>query len=140
MPLLRGPINARPPAGAAPRSGGRRRKRAGLELLLRNPLFFLIFAVRVSQKFCRATEDMDVTLRRLAQNFYVVRRSLVPFCVVARRIRRRVGVDEQTKQIQDLYSMGLPLLDTRRIFSPPLWKLFNSYSRKELPQKEWPVW
>ena len=55
MPLLRGPINARPPAGAAPRSGGRRRKRAGLELLLRNPLFFLIFAVRVSQKFCRAT-------------------------------------------------------------------------------------
>ena len=26
-----------------------------LELLLRNPLFFLIFAVRVSQKFCRAT-------------------------------------------------------------------------------------
>lgn len=55
MPLLRGPINARPPAGAAPHSWGRRRKRAGLELLLRNPLFFLIFAVRVSQKFCRAT-------------------------------------------------------------------------------------
>lgn len=55
MPLLRGPYNARPPAGAAPHSGGRRRKRAGLELLLRNPLFFLIFAVRVSQKFCRAT-------------------------------------------------------------------------------------
>ena len=90
--------------------------------------------------FSQSYEDMDVTLRRLAQNFYVVRRSLVPFCVVARRIRRRVGVDEQTKQIQDLYSMGLPLLDTRRIFSPPLWKLFNSYSRKELPQKEWPVW
>lgn len=44
--LLRGPL---------PHSGGRRRKRAGLELLLRNPLFFLIFAVRVSQKFCRAT-------------------------------------------------------------------------------------
>lgn len=57
MPLLRGPYNARPPAGAAPHSGGRRRKRAGLELLLRNPLFFLIFAVRVSQKFCRATID-----------------------------------------------------------------------------------
>ena len=90
--------------------------------------------------FSQSYEEMDVTLRRLAQNFYVVRRSLVPCCVVARRIRRRVGVDEQTKQIQDLYSMGLPLLDTRRIFSPPLWKLFNSYSRKELPQKEWPVW
>lgn len=59
MPLLRGPYNARPPAGAAPHSGGRRRKRAGLELLLRNPLFFLIFAVRVSQKFCRATDKIS---------------------------------------------------------------------------------
>mgnify|MGYP001045502811 CR=1 FL=1 len=90
--------------------------------------------------FSQSYEDMDVTLRRLAQNFYVVRRSLVPFCVVARRIRRRVGVDEQTKQIQDLYAMGMPLLDTKRIFSPPLWKLFNSYSRKDLPRKDWPVW
>lgn len=90
--------------------------------------------------FSQSYEDMDVTLRRLAQNFYVVRRSLVPFCIVARRIRRRVGVDEQTKQITDLYAMGFPVFDTKRIFSPPLWKLFNSYSRKELPQKEWPVW
>lgn len=90
--------------------------------------------------FSQSYEDMDVTLRRLAQNFYVVRRSLVPFCIVARRIRRKVGVDEQTKQIADLYAMGLPVLDTKRIFSPPLWKLFNSYSRKELPKKEWEQW
>ena len=90
--------------------------------------------------FSQSYEDMDVTLRRLAQNFYVVRRSLVPFCIVARRICRRVGVDEQTKQITDLYAMGLPVLDTKRIFCPPLWKLFNSYSRKELPQKEWEKW
>lgn len=90
--------------------------------------------------FSQSFDDMDVTLRRLAQNFYVVRKSLIPFCVVSRRIRRKVGVDEQTKQIADLYAMGLPVLDTKRIFSPPLWKLFNSYSRKELPQKEWPVW
>lgn len=90
--------------------------------------------------FSQSFEDMDVTLRRLAQNFYVVRKSLVPFCVVARRIRRKVGVDQQTHQITDLYSMGLPVLDTKRIFSPPLWKLFNSYSRKELPDKDWPVW
>lgn len=90
--------------------------------------------------FSQSYEDMDVTLRRLAQNFYVVRRSLVPFCVVARRIRRKVGVDEHTKQIMDLYAMGVPIIDTRRIFAPSLWKLFNSYSRKELPRKDWPVW
>ena len=90
--------------------------------------------------FSQSYEDMDITLRRLAQNFYVVRKSLVPFCVVARRIRRKVGVDENTKQIADLYAMGLAILDTKRIFSPPLWKLFNSFSRKELEHKEWEVW
>lgn len=90
--------------------------------------------------FSQSFDDMDVTLRRLAQNFYVVRKSLVPFCVVARRIRRKVGVDDTTKQIADLYSMGLPILDTKRIFSPPLWKMFNSYSRKELPHKDFPMW
>lgn len=90
--------------------------------------------------FSQSYEDMDVTLRRLAQNFYVVRRSLVPFCVVARKIRRKVGVDEHTKQIMDLYAMGVPIIDTKRIFAPSLWKLFNSYSRKELPRKDWPVW
>lgn len=90
--------------------------------------------------FSQSYDDMDITLRRLAQNFYVVRKSLIPFCVVARRIRRKIGVDENTKQIADLYSMGLPVLDTQRIFSPPLWRLFNSYSRKELPRKDWETW
>lgn len=90
--------------------------------------------------FSQSYDDMDITLRRLAQNFYVVRKSLVPFCVVARRIRRKVGVDSNTKQIADLYSMGTPVFDTKRIFSPPLWKLFNSYSCKQLPKKEWEVW
>lgn len=90
--------------------------------------------------FSQSYEDMDVTLRRLAQNFYVVRKSLVPFCVTCRLIRRKIGVDDTTHQIADLYSMGVPVLDTRRIFSPPLWKLFNSYSRRELPEKEWEVY
>lgn len=90
--------------------------------------------------FSQSYEDMDVTLRRLAQNFYVVRRSLVPFCVTCRLIRRKVGVDDTTHQIADLYSMGLPVLDTRRIFCPPLWRMFNSYSRKELPGKAWAKW
>lgn len=90
--------------------------------------------------FSQSYEDMDVTLRRLAQHFYVVKKSLVPFCVTCRLIRRKVGVDDMTHQIADLYSMGVPLLDTRRIFCPSLWKMFNSYSRKELPEKEWEKW
>ena len=90
--------------------------------------------------FSQSYEDMDVTLRRLAQNYYVVRKSLIPFCVVRRKIRRKIGVDEKTHQIMDLYSMGLPILDTKHVFSPALWKLFNSYSHKKLPEKTWETW
>ena len=90
--------------------------------------------------FSQSYEDMDVTLRRLAQNFYVVKKSLIPGCVVRRRIRRKIGVDDTTHQIMDLYKMGMPILDTKRIWAPSLWKMFNSYSRKELPHKDFPVW
>lgn len=90
--------------------------------------------------FSQSYEDMDVTLRRLAQNYFVVKKSALPFFVVCRRIKRRVGIDENTHQISDQYLFDLPVLGTRWIFSPPLWKLFNSYSRKQLKEKEWELW
>lgn len=90
--------------------------------------------------FSQSHEDMDVTLRRLAQNFYVVRKSLIPNFIVIRRIRRKVGIDDNTHQIVDAYSFGVPVLDTKRIYSPPLWKMFNTYDRKELPAKDWHLW
>lgn len=90
--------------------------------------------------FSQSFEDMDVTLRRLAQNFYVVRKSLLPFFVTTKRIRRRVGIDEHTHQLCDCYAFGLPVLDTKWIFCPPLWKMFNSYDIEVLPGKEWIPW
>jgi len=90
--------------------------------------------------FSQSHEDMDVTLRRLAQNFFVVKKSLIPFFIVIRRIRRKVGIDENTHQIVDAYSFGLPIIDTQRVFCPPLWKLFNTYEHDPLPEKKWDVW
>lgn len=90
--------------------------------------------------FSQSHEDMDVTLRRLAQNFYVVRKSLIPFFICIRRIRRKVGIDENTHQIVDAYSFGLPVFDTKRVFCPPLWKMFNTYEHDDLPEKDWELW
>lgn len=90
--------------------------------------------------FSQSHEDMDVTLRRLAQNFYVVKKSILPWFVVIKRIRRKVGIDNNTHQIVDAYSFGVPILDTKHIFCPPLWKMFNSYDHKDLPEKEWQSW
>lgn len=90
--------------------------------------------------FSQSHEDMDVTLRRLAQNFYVVKKSILPWFVVIKRIRRKVGIDNNTHQIVDAYSFGVPVLDTKRIFCPPLWKMFNTYDHKDLPEKDWQSW
>lgn len=90
--------------------------------------------------FSQSYEDMDITLRRLAQNYFVVKKSLLPFFIVCTKIRRKVGIDEMTHQIIDKYYFGLPVLGSKWVFSPPLWKLFNSYSRKELPPKQWEKW
>ena len=90
--------------------------------------------------FSQSYEDMDITLRRLAQNYFVVKKSLIPGFIVVKKIRRKVGIDDNTHQIIDKYYFGFPVLDTKWIYSRPLWKLFNSFSRKELPEKNWPIW
>ena len=90
--------------------------------------------------FSQSYEDMDITLRRLAQNYFVVKKSIFPYFIVCKRIKRKVGIDDNTHQIIDKYYFGLPVLSSKWVFAPPLWKLFNSFSRKELPEKDWPVW
>lgn len=89
--------------------------------------------------FSQSHEDFDVTLRRLAQAYYVVTKSLIPWFVTIRAIGRRVGIDENTKQIIDEYYWK-PFFCTRRIFSPTLWKMFNTKSHKPLPAKIWEKW
>ena len=90
--------------------------------------------------FSQSYEDMDITLRRLAQNYYVVKKSLLPKFIVVKRIRRKIGIDEHTHQIIDKFYFGLPVIDSKWVFSPPLWKMFNSFSRKELDPKDWRTW
>jgi len=90
--------------------------------------------------FSQSHEDMEVTLRRLAQNFFVVKKSLIPFFIVTKRIKRKVGIDEMTHKISDMYNFGFPVLDSKWTFCPPLWKMFDSYEYPPLPEKEWKVW
>jgi hypothetical protein len=88
--------------------------------------------------FSQGYDEMDKKLRILAQRLYVVKKSLIPFLIVRKSIKKRVGIDEMSKQIIDEYFF-VPL-GFKYIFAPSLWKMFNTYSRKELPQKEWSVW
>jgi len=88
--------------------------------------------------FSQSYDDMDITLRRLAQRYYVVKRSIIPFVVLRKTIGRKVGINETTHDIQDQYFFKP--LGTKRYFAPRYWKYFNTYSHKTLPIKEWGKW
>lgn len=82
--------------------------------------------------------DMDIKIRKLARHIYLIRQSVIPYFVERKEIGRRVGIDDMTHQIVDEYywkPFGVKL-----IFCPPLWKLFNTYARKSLPEKDWTKW
>lgn len=86
--------------------------------------------------FSQGWDDVDKVLRVLAQRLYVVTKiPLLPWFVQRRTIGKRIGIDENTKQIIDEY-YWVPF-SRKIIFCPPLWKTFNTKSRKTLPDKEW---
>ena len=88
--------------------------------------------------FSQGYDDMDKKLRTLAQRYYVVSRSVFPFLVTRRRIAKKVGINDMTKDICDEYFF-VPF-SRKWIFCPPLWKMFNTCSREEFPEKVWEKW
>jgi hypothetical protein len=80
---------------------------------------------------------MDLKIRNLAANLYIVGKSWIPFFIYRKEISKSIGINEE-KQIIDAYNF-VPF-SSKRIFAPSVWKMFNSYSRKELKEKEWEIW
>ena len=79
--------------------------------------------------------DVDIKLRNLSKRYYLVSKSFIPFCIKRKLISKKIGIDRMTKQMIDEYYF--PLFGTRLIFIPKLWKMFDSYDFKELPEKNW---
>lgn len=104
-------------------------------------------------------EDMDITLRRLADRLYYIRK-FGPFTLI-RRVYKHVMIDEKTKQIIDGYEMvsmvylllkplyylsflclGLGFFikllfpkfqEVKLVFRPPYYKYFDTHAAPELP-------
>lgn len=106
--------------------------------------------------FSQSWDDMDITLRRLAEQLWYLRR-IGPF-TIARRVYKRVTVNQETEQIIDGYRMerGLWLvLQPLRLlglgfifpqlkgwkltFRPLYYKYFNSWETPDTPVKYSPL-
>jgi len=104
------------------------------------------YEVKIIDFVSQSWEDMDVTIRRLADELWYLR-SFGPFTFV-RRIYKWTGIDKETHQITDMYKFGSFI---RRILPPPFhrkdwylvfrpfhYKHFDSYERYYLPTyEEW---
>ena len=88
--------------------------------------------------FSQGYDDMDKKLRTLAQRLYVVKKSLIPCFIKRKRIGKRVGINDVTKEIIDEYYF-IPF-SSKYIFAPLVWKMFNTTSRDQYPDKIWETW
>lgn len=87
--------------------------------------------------FSQSFEDMDIKIRNLAQDLFLVSKSFIPFFIVRRQIYKSISINDD-KQIIDSYNF-VPF-GRKYVFAPSVWNMFNSYSRKELPVKEFELW
>lgn len=83
--------------------------------------------------------DIDVTFVRLCDRICVVRRSILPYFIFVREVRKKVGVDDLTKQLIDQYEYK-GLFGCHWVFMPTVWRMFDTYETPFLPSKSWSVW
>lgn len=92
------------------------------------------YGVRNIYVYSQSYEDMDITLRRLADRYFLIKRTLIPWLSIIRPIHVKIGIDEVSKQIIDQYTFDiLPSF----MWLPKYWYLFDSWSAPELPIKEY---
>lgn len=93
------------------------------------------YGIRNIYVYSQSYVDMDVTIRRLASELYVVRKSLIPFVVATIPIMVKIGIDEESHQIIDQYYFRR--LGLRLMWSPSYWSMFNSWSAPSLIPRKW---
>lgn len=92
------------------------------------------YGVRHIYVYSQSYEDMDITLRRLADRYFLIKRTLFPCLSLVRPIHVRIGIDEVSKQIIDEYRYDLlPSF----LWLPRYWSMFDSWDAPVLPERDW---
>lgn len=88
--------------------------------------------------FSQSYEDMDITIRRLATKFVIVKKSIFPYFIATRTAKSIIDINEEDKQFVSGY-MWSPF-SRRWYFMPLAWKLFDSYDAPQLSNYQWTKW
>lgn len=93
------------------------------------------FHVKDIYVYSQAPDDMDITIRRLSTEFYLLKKSIIRPFSYTRRIARIIGeIDPITHQLTDGYKY-IPF-SRRYIYRPKYYNMFDSWQQPYLPSKE----
>lgn len=82
-------------------------------------------------------DEVDKKLRDLAQRYFLIRKAIIfSGLTLVRPVFKKCDIDDNTHEPCDYFVFGLPT-SYMWIWRRPLYKMFNSFERKELPQYEW---
>lgn len=91
--------------------------------------------------------DIDKKIRDLAVEIWVIRKSLIPYCLSKKLIKSKIDIDENKKIgqkgqniIKTFRYMPWILGGKKYTFGPRWWKYFDSYYQDNLMKKEWKTW
>lgn len=89
--------------------------------------------------FSQSYDDMDIKVRQITDAMYLVTRSIIPGFIVVRRIRKVIGINKDTSQVEDQYSFSF--FSKVYIRCKPYWSYFDTLDRPYLPEcPSWEVW
>jgi hypothetical protein len=91
--------------------------------------------------------DIDVKLRSLASKIWIVRKSLLPYCITKKLVMAKIDIDDNKKTgqkateiVKTFHYIPWWAGGTTWTISPLYWKMFNSYYQDKLMEKEWKKW
>ena len=96
--------------------------------------YYRHYGVRNVYVYSQSFDDMDITLRRLADRYFLITRSVLPWLSCIREIDRKIDIDEQTHQISDSYFFRLL---PHFLWLPTYWSMFDSWAAPVLAEKQW---
>lgn len=81
--------------------------------------------------------DVDVKIRKLATNYYLLEPSFIPYFIRRKTIKKRIGIGEDKQIIEEHY---FQFLGTKLFFAPKVWKMFNTLDRPKLCERDFIKW
>lgn len=87
--------------------------------------------------FSQTWSDMDLKLRDMAGQVWICQRSILPFVTCLVPVSKKIGVDEETHQMLDMYYLKHPIrrfFATQRIFRPLYYRYFDSFAAPKLAE------